>query len=330
MHITQVTYLDTMIIDVCYVFKLATLGLACVLNFIEILFLCCNKRSRKPQRILILSQATSDLTSAIVMAFFYVPSLTYSTTFKVSGMLLHVSQCMSLVSAWLITLDRIVAIFLPLKHRIYLTSGKVWKTISVSWVLFLIYGISLESTVGASVVPVVITYVFLPLLILSAVFFIVSYICMYLKFRRNNNVLQHKCHTGESTGNLRLKEVRRKQERRLFGFSFGVTISFLVCNIPFIMFWLVSGRINGCKSRSLFQIISLSFFTGNLIVDPVLYFWTAGKIQKLWNWFSKRGKNSLSDLSNTPSASFREGNTGNFVCKDQTQGSSKKESETVI
>ncbi|XP_057305623.1 octopamine receptor beta-2R-like [Hydractinia symbiolongicarpus] len=124
--------------------------LVVILNIIEIILLCRIKRKLKIHEICILSLSITDL-------FFGMSNSSVSMVFVTknaqSGIILDVSYSIyfcfvvnSILHLVLITLDRLWAIFRPIKHNVFFTRKKVYWLLCTTWFVSTVIAISTHLT----------------------------------------------------------------------------------------------------------------------------------------------------------------------------------------
>lgn len=124
--------------------------LVVILNTIEIILLCRIKRKKKIHEICILSLSITDLFFGLSNSSV---SMVFVTKNAQSEIILDVSYSIyfcfvvnSILHLVLITLDRLWAIFRPIKHNVFLTRKKVYWLLCTTWFVSTVIAISTHLT----------------------------------------------------------------------------------------------------------------------------------------------------------------------------------------
>ena len=237
---------------------------AIVANVIVLVLLLRKKQQRTPFDLVIASLSITDLLASACCSFYilyriaiiFFISTELENDYRQSAMALDVATILilqSLLHILLITFLRFCALFWPLKFRQFATKLLLKLLIGVAWIMSII--------VGVVMVRIKDTFFMLGLVILaSGVIVCCAYamvavkICMLL---------------------IKKRFVWNKEQRVLLN-SFGVTISFFLCFLPFA--FRESG---GELSRHIQRPLASSFMPINFVADPLLYFYFS-------YWLSKR------------------------------------------
>lgn len=277
-------------------------------NNVCVLKIILSKRlRRKVSHIAICSLLFShDLQGLIVIPAFALKRLErqdhgiYCDIFRFSYMLTNYGACISLL---LITMDRVFAVFYPLKHRVKWTIKKTLYSICLGWLyvlcLCLVPFFTTRNKEPCSYKPqkswttfMLSVNTLVPFLIMN-----ISYVMIYVKIKRSYKKLQN------------CSSMRTRSQRKHLKTTLYIVISFLVCWGPSFIYYFTLAVCKSCQNK--FQLTTgsesmLRFFMKFLtfidgITAPLIYC----VLNKTFRNDAIRKKSEITTLRNKKTVSSR-------------------------
>ena len=281
--------------------------LAIFLNTTEILLM---KKRKKyyPSEYLMISLAVADLmfstfvliTLCISSLTFHSAGSTYRAVLEIVDTLIAFSIFASILHVVAISLDRLVAVFFPLRHRVRTDAIKMKRVVAGIWCLTVIFIGSLSvhqfqkgivSEDDESPVPSQTTnhpshttnQVVSILMLVSAALVALIYLAITRRLAIQANFLnslyskkQKSHHTQQNR-----PQSRRNQIETVALFTAGVvTVAFLVCTLPYACYHMID------YYSDMVGTLSLCLLICNSVCNPLVYFWRGYWLK------SKRRKNT--------------------------------------
>ena len=229
--------------------------LAIVANVIVLGILIRKKHQKTSFDLVIASLSLTDLLASIcwtiysgyMVAFIYVDPEDFWNPIRQVGMVMDsiaIFFSLSLLHVLLVTYLRFCAIFWPLKFRQYATKVVIRALIVATWILS-VAAVFLVLAKDPNYVIGMIIHVSFGL-VCSAYIMIAAKICHLLK----------------------KKQYSWNKEHRVLLNSFGVTISFFLCLLPYAL-----AATNSEFAKRIDQRFAISFVPINFFTDPLLYFY---------------------------------------------------------
>ena len=273
--------------------------LAVLSNITMIVFLQCTTRLKGPMKtwvtnlgcINVLFSCTICMRSFI--SIFSTKQSTFSHTTQAiimaMGCFLTILQLASQVS---ISLERFIVVRFPIEYRSrYSRSGRK-RFVAAVWTASAIFG----TVIGGSSVhfnrPLLISISTWVAFGGAFVMQILSYVFIIKELKANARQVRQML-SGDKEAPSRsttIEQARRKRERQLHILATGITLSYICCNLPimvFVGFYQIKMESQTCYTREgLFYTLSLAFVCLNMLIDPLWYFFNS-------YWLSQKRTDSV-------------------------------------
>ena len=245
-----------------------------LLNSVEIILLLRMKNKKAFDKLL-LSLALSDWLVGIAVTIFKITDFVVGKKpwlkEDIFVIVFFMSSSFSMKNLLAITIDRFIAIKLPIKHRVLVTGRLVNITIAIIWivVLFVEVGLNLILIVGFQISNEYYTYQSAIAIILLGILISILYVwILRVLFTR-----QMSAKTGTSNGKVAIGHAIQsfftgpyKSERAVVLSSVLVAVSFIICTYPFA---IESFKTKNPEDRSLSSRVLIVL---NSLVNPLIYF----------------------------------------------------------
>ena len=160
--------------------------------------------------------------------------------FRFSYMFTNYGACISLL---LITMDRMFAVFYPLKHYVKWTIKKALYSVCLGWLYVLCLclvpfftprnkGSCLYKPQTSWTIFMLSFNTLVPFLIMN-----ISYIMMYVKIRRSHKKLRN------------CSSMRTRSQRKHFKTALSIVVSFLLCWGPSFIYYFILAVCKGCQNK---------------------------------------------------------------------------------
>lgn len=234
--------------------------LAFILNSSEALFLIRQRARKTKYQNLVLSLAVAD----ILASSFFVVCFTNKNDRNIMRIiqqeLLWFSVSSSLLHVLAISFDRLLAIRFPLKHRFWFTCKKNMALIVIIWILsFLLIAPSLAVSLQTGKNNLI-KQISSSLVIVTGLLLILLY--AYIIRRTVSKECIFQIITLQS-GKKEIVSACSLREKRILLTSALIVLSFIICNFPFAIVYIVT------KQRQEYLIL---FLITNSILNPLIYF----------------------------------------------------------
>ena len=254
-----------------------------ILNTVEIVLICKKWKILKTYEQLLLSLAISDVIAGfIVLLFglidvfvFHVPDLGQNIFLRV----LLISFTFSLANLLLISLDRMAAVRFPLKHKTWMTGGKMTKIIIVIWAVIIVamtIEISLAYKTFQNDNPLMehFYHAQFPWMILASVaIFVHIYVYIVVTVTRQTWKSDKNRNPAVETTQRHMHMQMFKRQQPVIITCLLVVICYVVCTSPFAIELLV------IKKDSYY--LGILFFAST-VIDPLIYFFK-GSLERKYN-----------------------------------------------
>ena len=202
---------------------------------------------------------------------------------------------------WLMTMERFLAVCMPFKHRNHVTKSATLKLVAVFWIS------SLVITMAACFVQYnkglfyyLIPRILPPLFTVTFIILLALYGFIFMRVRKQNR--KHTRKTRHSDASINHKTLRNKQERNVLMLSFRIVISFLLCNLLFMVNNYRNPDLRDLNSDAVAGVGVWLIVTVS-IVDPILYFFNKKNLRRNRNqsksWNESRSNQELKQDENT-------------------------------
>ena len=278
-----------------------------LLNIIEQIFLFRGGRLGISFTTLVLCLSYSDSficlsTIGRVVSLAIIGATNYNITFhSVTFGLILLGHLWNSTIIWLMTMERFLAVCMPFKHRHYVTKPATLKLVAVFWtssllitvaVCFVQYNKGLFYYLIPRTLPPLFTVTFIILLAL--------YGFIFMRVRRQNR--KHTRKMRHSDTSIDHKTLRNKQERSVLMLSFRIVVSFLLCNLLFMVNNYRNPDLRDLNSDTVAG-IGVCLIVAVSIVDPILYFFNKKSFQRRRNqnksWIESRSNQEQKQDENT-------------------------------
>ena len=229
--------------------------LGITLNTLEIVSLVYAKRTKLPFDISLISLAASDLMLAVtIVPIGILPNFLHTSAkwvwyYKLSLSCTYASSLSSALHMLFIAIQRLIAVLYPLKLTIWMTRKHCSITICVLWLVSTACSvISVESIAFQKFL------MYSPLISASAI--VICYISINIKMLKRKRL-------GVSGQSL--------QSIHVLAYSICITAIFMICTFPYTFYGIL--QLHGIV-RGAFPIYALHLFYVQVILDPVVYFFS--------------------------------------------------------
>ena len=228
-------------------FELILLSLGCADILTVIMFLANGS-------IMIILQDVAEHTSSnlptkmTVILHYILRYMTPVVTFAVFSSIFHVG---------LLTLDRCIAVFFPLWHKIQVTKQRIGLALMAVWLCVSVITFVIRYLAGKKTVQIIIFGVILSV----CTFMIAVYRSIVKKFKNSQSQMTWNNDTQKHAAKRR---AYAKQERLIMFNSVAVTLCFTICFLPMSIYIAFSIK------AWVLTVISLSAI--NAVIDPLIYF----------------------------------------------------------
>lgn len=210
--------------------------LVLLVNFIEIVYIVRLRERKSNYETLLLSLSIADLCFAIAnitVSIFLFEDLLASS--GIGRMIYIYSLLLSVLHILGITVDRMFAILLPLKHRIYWRRRQVLILIFFLWVVPLLIIVPLFSTVyiyGFTYFAWMIQHLAMYLIFISNCLFTIAYIVIFVKLRQQFQKQKFMTFRKED----RVQCTISAKEIRVFVLCFLTCVTYIALTLPFAIY----------------------------------------------------------------------------------------------
>ncbi len=260
---------------------------ALILNIIEVVYLCRQKKERNNYENIILSLSLAD----ILMAIFFIVSFAYQFHEERSRVVSFVAEqtlwfsiTSSLLHVLSISFDRLSAIRFPVKHRHWNTSTKNRIVVILIWFLSLLLMIPSIVTYFATrkshTLKIINSWVVLAVGVLLAALY------AYIIRRTVSTECMIEIITLKS-GKREVVSACSPREKRILFVSISIVASFVVCSFPFAIIYIASGKKEG----------ALLLLIANGILNPLIYFFQRRYQEKRSETAKKRAEKAEAEQS---------------------------------
>ena len=251
-------------------------SLAVMLNMMQLFVLLRRGKELKIYETFVLSLCIADLLSG-TLSLIANPLLHENPKemMAVGFTFLSSSLWNSLVNSSFLTLDRLIAIRWPIKHRQIMHRSRARKMIIGSWVLCLgiVIGVAVRTAASLLKLRHLVGYFLFPLMLLALLFQVLSYLNIISTIKRNNRAIP--------THRLNQRNIRNKQERKVLFFCVAIVASFVLTIVPVTIYMLII-PIKGlnssftCQTHGQYQPIIMTCLLANSSANSLIYLLMTG------------------------------------------------------
>ena len=279
-----------------------------LLNTVEIILLCKRWRTLKTYEQLLLSLAVSDVLVGLSVMIFGIIDLLIDFP-DMGGVhfmrVLMVSFVFSLSNLFLISIDRLVAVRFPLKHKTWITRHRMKIVIIIIWIIIVVLQIIdiclplLEEPSGGRDAGIKNFYEKVPWIILSSILgFAVLYtyiIFVVVRHSMTNTAIKNSSNDSD-TGSSTLRVFKLQQP--VITTCLLVVICYVACTCPL--------AVEALLIREDKHELGILFFT-NTAIDPIIYFFKGFLKRRLTSSLmqgdeGRRGQHETQEIQKTCSS----------------------------
>ena len=173
----------------------------------------------------------------------------------------------SLFASCLLTLDRLFAISMPLRHRTAMTRGNTDKRlIGITWFVSTVVSVVFSVIQMHDMKTQVLAYIMQISLLVTLIIIIASYSIIFVTVRRTNSSKRPELNHERSYS----KHARQKKEKVLLLHSLVIILSSVICRCPYIIYCTFYSLEDHNKTPE-FMAASTMLLIANTGIDPFLY-----------------------------------------------------------